>query len=248
MRWVSFFIKFTAIYFSFFSNLNGFAQLSAPDSNYYRSAVSTAINLYNRSSGDQSGLFNGMLYPGYPFLFKSGSPFFDSSRLDTGSVIYEGLLYEKLPLIYENLKDLVIINDNGFFIQLNNKKLNEFTIPGHHFIRQEENNKSNKSLTAGFYEVLYNGNIRVLKKTIKKIEDDLSSDNTVEKLITQSDYYFIKTDSTIFQVKNKKDIVDIFPDKKKEIKQFIKKNKLNFYDDKENTLIKITAYYEQIRR
>jgi hypothetical protein len=248
MKRVCLFLKFVLIYLFFFSTTPGFAQLSAPDSNFYKSAVSATINVYDRSTGDQSALYNCMLYTGYPFLFKSGSPFFDSTRLDTGSVTYDGKLYTHLPMLYENLKDLVLIKDIGFFVQLNDKKLHDFTIPGHHFVWIEENQKNNIGIISGFYEVLYDGNIRVLKKNVKQIVDDLSSDNVVEKVITQSDHYYLEKDSTLFQIKNKRDIMHFLSDKKKEIKQFIKRNKLNFYEDKGNALTQITAYYEQITK
>jgi hypothetical protein len=247
MNWHGIFFRFAATYSCIFSTGNIFGQLNPQDSNFYQSALSGTINLYNHSSGDQSELFNGILYPGYPFLFKSGSPFFDSSRSDTGTVLYAGILFSQLPLIYENLKDLVIINDNGYFIQLNNKKLTEFTFAGHHFIHLAENNKAGKNAITGFYEILYDGNIKVLKKTRKQIEDDLSSDNIVEKFITQSDYYFIQTESNFYEIKSKKDIHAIFTNKWKEIKLFIRRNQLKIKEDKGNTLVQITAYYERLR-
>jgi hypothetical protein len=248
MNWRCNFFRFAATYFCFFSARNLSAQFSESDSNFYQTVISHAISIYHHTSGDQSGLYNGILYPGYPFVFKSGTPFFDSSRSDTGSVFYDGILYENLPLTYEDLKDVVIVKDNGYYIELNSKKLNEFTIPGHHFIRLEEKDGNNSGLITGFYELLFKDSIYVLKKTVKKIEDDLSSDNVVEKLITQTDYYYIRKDSSLYLVRNKKDVTAILPDKKKEILQFIKKNKLNFSDDKGSTLVQIATYYEQLRK
>jgi len=248
MKWDGFLIRIVAIAACFFTKGNVSAQLSGDDSSFYQSAVSSAIESYHHTAGDQSGIYNGMVYSGYSFLFKSGSPFFDSKGMDSGSVVYEGMLYKNLPLIYDNLKDVVVIRDGEDFIQLNNKRLSEFEIPGHHFIRLDEDDIKNSEAIAGFYEILYKGKVTVWKKTIKKIAEDISTDNLVEKSITQSDYFYIRKDSILYPVKNKRDIKGIFSDQKASILQFIKKNKLSFGEDKGNTLIQITAYYEQTRK
>jgi hypothetical protein len=243
MKWDCIFFWIVSTCSCFFPAGHVIAQLSESDSSFYQLVVSGAVNLYHFSAGDQSGLYNGSLYPGYPFHFKNGSPFFNSNKLDTGSVIYDDILYENLPLLYDNLKDVVIIDDNGSQIQLNSKKISEFTLPGHHFIRLGKNDMNNsRIINTGFYEILYNGYNSVLKRVIKTIEDDLSSGEVVERVIHQSDYYYFKKDNAIYPAENKKDITAIFSDRKKEVQQFIRKNKLNLRKDKENVLLRIASY------
>jgi glutamate 5-kinase len=126
---------------------------------------------------------------------------------------------------------------------LNSKKISEFTLPGHHFIRLGKNDMNNsRIINTGFYEILYNGYNSVLKRVIKTIEDDLSSGEVVERVIHQSDYYYFKKDNAIYPAENKKDITAIFSDRKKEVQQFIRKNKLNLRKDKENVLLRIASY------
>jgi hypothetical protein len=247
VKWYNRIWRTAFIFHYFFSSASASAQSNKSDSIFYESADSEAINFYRQNIGDQSGLYNGSLYSGYPFQFESGTPFFGSSHLDTGSILYDGILYEHVPLLYENLKDLVIIKDNGYFIQLNNKKVKEFSIPAHQFVRLDGNSNSNKEINTGFYELLNKDSIAVLKKTVKKIMDDLSGDNVVQKQISVADHYYIKTESAVYEIKNKKDIMAIFAGKKKAIQQFIKKNKLNLGDDEAGSLIRIVSYYEQIR-
>ena len=247
MRWPNSSLRFAFIYLFLLSTKTLSAQLSGKDSGFYYAAVSQAVNLYHQSTGDQSGLYNGPMYTGYPFRFESGTPFFDNNSLDTGSILYDGIGYEQIPLLYENLKDLVIVMDNGYFIQLNSKKIKAFSIPGHRFIRLDENEKSLKGIRPGFYELLYNRQFSVLKKTVKQIMDDLSGDNVVQKLINQSDNYYIRKDSALYDIRGKKDLYALFPEKKKELQQFVKKNKLNFSDDRGSALVSIVAFYEKIR-
>ncbi len=249
MKWHYVFPWFLSIYFCFFLAGPASAQMSGADSNFYQSALSRAINLYYESAADQSGLYNGALYPGYPFPFKEGDPFFNSNQFDTGSVVYDGLLYNRVQLRYDNLKDVVIINDNGYWIQLNDKKVNEFTIPGHHFISLGKKEVNIEGIDRWFYELLYPGDhILVLKKIMKTIEEDLSNGHDIERIIHTSNYYYIKKDSVLYPIEKKKDLNVVFPDKKKEIQQLFKKNKIKFRRDKENALLKVAAYFEPIRK
>jgi len=70
----------------------------------------------------------------------------------------------------------------------------------------------------------------------------------VERTVLVSSHYYIKKDGIMYPVWKESDITDILQDKKKEIKQFIKKNKLKFRKDKDNVLVQIAAYYEQITK
>lgn len=243
-------IKFNGIFIffatSFFISQNALAQLSEADSSFYQSAISNTINFYHSSEGDQSPLYNGISYIHYPFRFREGTPYFAIEKPDTGSVYYDGTFYNKLLLIYNDLDDKLLTDDNGYLLELNKKKITAFTSAGHHFIRIEKN--SINDIRPGFYEVLYSGTATVLKKTMKKNNEDLSNGQNVQHYISSEDHYYIQKDKIIYIADNKKETGGIFPDKKKEILQYIKKNKLNFRKDKENALIQIATYYAQIRK
>lgn len=234
--------------FSIFFAAECEAQLTASDSDFYSSAVSNVIDQYHRAIGDQSGLYNGVLYPGYSFQLRGESPFFDSGKPDTGWILYDHVLYKDLPLYYDDLSGLVIIDDNGSKIQLNNKKIAEFSIDSHHFIQLGGKDKNDNELNTAFYEVLYSGNITVLKKRIKKMTDDLSDNEVVEKLITASDLFYIEKDGVIHPAENKKDLVAILAGKKEEMLRFIRINRLKFRKDTEKTILRVAAYYDQISK
>ena len=222
------------------------AQLNEADSLVYQSALANAVHLYYAKTGDQLLLYNGPMYRGYAYRFRDGSPFFNVEKPDTGSVYYDEKFYEKILLLYNNLDDILLADDNGYLIQLNEKKIKSFTLAGsYHFIRIEKNDINNNTPT-GFYEILYTGYIDVLKKTIKKINEDLSNGHDIQHYITSEDHYYIKKNNAFFPIDNKNEVADLFPEKKKEILKFFKKNKLNFRKDKENALIQFDSHYQEI--
>jgi hypothetical protein len=48
-----------------------------------------------------------------------------------------------------------------------------------------------------------------------------------------------------YAIKNQKDMLHLLGEKKKEIQKYLKKNKVKFKKDPENTLIKIAEQYNQ---
>ena len=225
------------------------AQLNKTDSAFYQSAILNAINIYHASAGDQTALYNGSLYYGYPFRFKQGTPYFVADTVwIKGSVTYDGILYKDVTIEYDNLQDFVIVQDSLYWVQLNGKKVSEFTLLNRHFVRLEKNNVNKDIVTTGFYEVLYNGNVSIFRKDIKQIHEEASIVEGVERAVIVSSHYYIKKGDMIYPVSKESEITDILPDKKKEIRQFLKKNKLKFRKDKDNTLLQVAAFYEQLTK
>ncbi len=188
------------------------AQINTGDSLFRRSAIAYAINTYQQSAGDQSGLYNGSLYPEYPFTFKEGSPFFLSDTWSTGSITYDHIPYNNIKMLYDNMKGVVIIEDNFYRMQLFEKKVNAFNIAGHSFIRPEN---LTSDMPAGFYELLYDGKIDVLKKEIKSIHQDASVYEGIERSIIQSDNYYIRKNNLFYPIRKESDILAALIDKKK---------------------------------
>jgi hypothetical protein len=231
--------------FLFFAG-NCQGQDSAADNNAYHTALSGIIAIYHQAIGDQAAIYNGPRYPGYLFQFRIGSPFFNSGKPDTGWIFYDSVLYKNLPLYFDDLSQAVIIEDNGYKIALHNQKLDEFAIGSHHFIRLEKKARNWGEFDRGFYEVIYQGNFSVLKKTAKRIVDDLSGGENAEKSISASDHFFIEKDSLVYPVNDSKELVVAAGSKKNELLRFIKQHKLNFRKDPENALLQLGPYYDQL--
>ena len=140
------------------------AQLSTDDSIFYRKAIGNSIAAYYASTGDQSRLYNGTQYPGYPFTFKEGIPFFNSDKPDTGSIVYDGLLYENVLLQYDELSGMVVMQDRTHHILFRNDLVSQFSMFNNTFIRIVKDSASRVLYETGFYNQLYHGKtIRIMK-------------------------------------------------------------------------------------
>jgi len=148
----------------FLSFKNVYAQDISVDSSFYKKALIYTEKVYHDSYGDQSALYNGSKYAQYQFRFKEGHPFFYSAELAVGEVIYDGIRYDSIMMSYDETKDVLVINDFGNRIQLLNEKIEQFKIFNSNFIRIEKDSSSNELVSSGFYHVLSEGNLTLLKK------------------------------------------------------------------------------------
>src|SRR6185312_11937875 len=201
---------------AFLSPVSVPAQSAADDSTSYQSAYTHTLAVYYRQLGDQSPIYNGRLYPGYGFSFREGIPYFLSGEFRQESVVYDGMKFDNVPLLYDDLSGVIISRDQGYWIQLINERVSSFTLSGHRFIRVLADSLNNGLSATGYYEVLYQGHSTVFKKTIKRIKEELSPAEGILRSIDQSDRYYIRMGKDYFHVKSKRELLNIFSDHRKQ--------------------------------
>ncbi|MEP7252497.1 MAG: hypothetical protein ABI683_08960 [Ginsengibacter sp.] len=214
-------------------------------------AIKNALNIYHQYMSPESNLYDGSEYTYntyYPFIINEGDPFFFSKNFDTGSVYYNGIVYEKVPLLYDIIHGEVLIRDPSQInvVRLNDKYIGWFTIYGHTFTKLIKDSTSANPLNTGFYAALYKGRTSLYKSVSKIFKENSASFQGLNKYTVETDEYFVKKNNDYFRIKNKKSLLKILGDRKKDINQYMKKNKLKFKKAKEYTLIKVVAYYDQL--
>jgi hypothetical protein len=200
--------------------------------------------------GDQSPFYNGSRYSPTGFIFRTGSPYFISDSFNLGSVVYDGILFDSVYLMYEDMRELLVArNNNNYLLQLVNPRVSSFIISGHSFIRLTADSLYRGIPKTGYYEILYPGRSQILKKTFKSIREEPSVDeNTIIRYIEERDDYYIRIRGSYQRVKSKTELLTLLHDHQKEIQKYIKKNKQNFRRSRENLLIMTAEYYDQIAK
>ncbi len=219
------------------------AQPAGKDSLATRAAYYNALQVYHKYLTPETGLYRGSEYVQYAYSLKEGHPYFDDGHMQKGAVLYNGILYENIPLLYDLVKEQVVIDDsyNNYTIFLINGQVDYFTIKAHLFIYFRDT-LNPSAPRRGFYEQLYQDRIALYKKEKKVIQEDLSS-GKLERNIEASASYYLKKGTAWYAVNNKKSLLAALDDRRREAKKFIRKNGLNVRRDKENTLLKVTAWY-----
>src|ERR1700712_2379316 len=148
-----------------FLTVSSKAQSAVDDSALYKKSISRAISIYHQAVAEQAGLFNGSQYANYPFHFaEDGFPYFKDSKAGQGSVTYDDILYENLHLQYDEVQEVVIMEDSARRIQLLNPRISAFTLFDNLFIRIVKDSTTRPLIRTGFYNVLYKGQHTLLKK------------------------------------------------------------------------------------
>ncbi|MEP6596336.1 MAG: hypothetical protein ABJA71_10340 [Ginsengibacter sp.] len=259
MRWFKL-VKIFFLSIFFISSYEASSQSSLVDS-AETSSLHNAIGLYHQFLSPETGLYSGSEYAYtfyYPFTIHEGHPFFLSKQFDTGSVFYNNVLYENVPLLYDLIMGELITRDptNEYAIRLNNERIGWFILSGHTFIKINRQSSGNIVLHQGliipflshyaFYDLLYNGTTALYKKPSKNFKEVSDIFVGIKKYVVESNEYFIEKNHQYYKIKNKKDLLLVMNNNKKAVEQFIKQNKLSLKKDKDNALKKIAAYYDSI--
>ena len=218
----------------------------APDTSFYRQSVNTVLNNYKASVQENLHLYTGKEYirPGHGM---KGTPFFESDSLLSGTVFYDGKPYENITLMYDLTDDAIIINNytGNNYIQLVPEKIDHFSVLQHKFERIKSDSATASFMRTGFYEKLFEGKMTVFVRREKRLKNITINDTNAEYI--QYDYYYIRINNSFYPVDDKRLLLNAAADKKDELKKFIKDNKINFNKDRGNALVKIAAYYSQIK-
>jgi len=200
--------------------------------------------IYKHSMYDQSGIYKGPEYGEYAHTLSESHPYFDTSAYQNGSVVYEGVLYENMPILYDIVYDLVIIRHYNKYhkIQLLSDKVSSFTIGDHHFIRLVDSNSN--VIQTGFYEQLYEGKLVVLKKYVKVIQP-IASMSEIKTKANAKNYFFVVQDGKYYSITNERSLMKIFGDRKNAVQAYLKSNKIKFRKQKQEAIVKGIAYYDQ---
>jgi hypothetical protein len=242
LRWLFAFLML--IFSSSFSILS--AQMSISDSLFYQKAVSNVVTGYHTAIADGSALFNGPKYSDWPKFRDGGHAFFNTIIPSNCSIVYDKVFYPNVYLMYDEISGLVIVQDATRRIQLETDKVAEFTIWDNHFVHLKKDSSTTAAMPDGFYQILYESKAhRLLKREEKRVEEDIrsASEGIIRSILTKK-LYFIQKKDVYYAVANKDDVLKVFNDRKKEVTQFIKRNKLDFGKDPDAALLKLIAFYD----
>ncbi len=228
-----------------------FGQTVTDDSTMQKIAIGHIVEAYNTSIGQQSRLFNGAEYDFYDPYIKGNAYFMDYNAFKQGTVYYDGIYYSKVPMMYDINRDLVVaLLYNGFSkYALISSRVQSFDLLDHHFVYAVADSlNTGSSVSTGFFEEIYGGNLQVLIKWSKSIQST-STQSTLETFFsTASKKTYLKKGNNYYSVGSEGSFLKVLKDKKKELQQYIKANKIRFKDNPEKAMYLIAAQYDQLTK
>jgi hypothetical protein len=199
---------------------------------------------YQRASGPDIPLYIGQEYIPNGRRTK-GFPFYQSNDPLPGSLYYNDALYNNLDIQYDLVLDGVVISNftGDGRIELIRDKLRNFSIGGHYFVYLAP---LKSSIKAGYYAQLYKGSVSVFERYEKK----LVFPSNLEDQPRYDDYHYsyVEKGGAYYEVGSEGALLDLFRDKKDQLKKYIRANRISFSRDWEGALVKTAAYYDELKK
>jgi len=141
------------------------------------------------------------------------------------------------------LKDEVIIQQpsSGLGIILFSRRVEYFSFLNSPFIYNHK--ADNSLLPEGFYEQLAKGKIHLMVK--RKVIIDEKITTQVNLKFIRVDHFYVLKDGVYYSIKNAKAFLELLPDKRKTIQQYLNRNKIKFRKAPESTLLTIAEQYNK---
>ena len=197
---------------------------------------------YFSSASNFARLYVGAVESQYQTLFWHDNPYYkENSSTYKGRISYHGVVYDDVQLRYDQYKQRVVILSPALnvFCVPDQEYVDWFEMDGHRFVHDPEDSLRYASLLCDgkangirlYHSVwkFYNGQKRVVGEKY-----------SVGTLRTIEHYTLITPDGENYHVERASDVANLFPEQKKQIKQFARKNHLSFSKSKrEQSLVKV---------
>ena len=196
---------------------------------------------YVSSASDFARLYVGSIEPQYQTWVWHDNPYYkENADMYTGRISYHGVVYDHVKLRFDQLKQCVVVLPprEKVFCLPEQEYIDWFEMDGHRYVHDPEDNSR-------FASLLCDGSTNGIRlyHSMWKIysgEKNLDGRKYLKTLHTEEQYTLITSDGEKHHVKRASDVAKLFPEQKKQIKQFAKKNRLYFSkSERENSLVKV---------
>ena len=224
------------------------AQSTSVDSVIRRDAYNQAVNNYFHSMAENSQLNQGIEVVEYSIPSQMHQ-YFLTDQFSPGEVVANGIRYPDAYLLYDLVHDKLVVRhfSNILKVEQISEKIESFGFQGHQFERVVADSASQTVISTGFYEVLHKGKpVSVYAKRTKSTEEQIK-DMQVVLLFNEKNRYFMKKDDSWYPVSDRKAALRVMADKKKEMEDFLRKNKIKFKKQPEQALSRMAAYYDSLK-
>jgi hypothetical protein len=221
-------------------------QVVASNNVLLDSGINNALKKYWSTIGSSAQIYDG---PQYKELliheYDTGHPYFFSDDWEAGSVRYDGILFTNVYIKYDiTLDKLVIENKSGNSIEINKNKVSSFSVAKHDFVKLAGDSLSGATISTGFFDVLYDGDIKAYAKRTKSIQQKIESYQN-KKIFKEKNRYYIYKDETYFPVSNKSSVLEVFSDRKAMLKKEISENNISFKGNREYAISQLARFYDE---
>ncbi|MCH7658178.1 MAG: hypothetical protein IIB05_07660 [Bacteroidetes bacterium] len=211
----------------------------------YDSTIYRWKKYFDLSYGPDYNLINGIKYL-YLYSNVDGHPFFGENQFHTGSLVIADREYQDVYLKYDLYNQNMILQYSPFTggteqILLKNEFIHEFKIDGKLFRKYSFSETGTR-----FYQVVTSGKIYCLYHWEKELRYSTLS---LYNFSPQKKVSYIVMKGKPYRFKSKKQFRRLFPvQHQKEIKQFIRNNKIRLKNESDGNMRRLLEFCNQLTK
>ena len=203
---------------------------------------------YFSAASDFARLYVGAVEPQYSKSLWHDIPYYKgNTNMYKGRISYHGVVYDDVQLRFDQLKQCVVVLSpvERVVCLPEQEYVDWFEMDGHRYVHDPEDSSRYASL-------LCDGSSNGLRlyHSVWKIygrERSFGGKKYLKTLEAEEQYMLMASDGAMYHVKRAKDVAKLFPEQKKQIKQFAKKNHLSFSKSKrEESLTRLVGSIEGV--
>ena len=184
---------------------------------------------YFALASDYARLYVGAVEAQYPKALWHELPYYKgNTTMYRGRISYHGVVYDNVLMRFDQLKQCVVVVPprEGVFCLPEQEFVDWFEMDGRRFVHDPEDGSRYSSLLS---DGSTNG-ICLYHCEWKDYGGDkvFEGKKYLKTLYTEERYTLVTPDGEAHHVKRASDVVKLFPEQKKQIKQYVKKNRLSF--------------------
>ncbi|MEM8848308.1 MAG: hypothetical protein AAGD17_14505 [Bacteroidota bacterium] len=181
----------------------------------------------------QTGLLNSGLYASHEYIeeyqvINDKHRFFESPNYLTGSVWFKDNPFHQVFLKYDLFEDQLIVYPKGVTaasaVKLNLAKVDSFQVKGRKFVKKNTVDIKSNAIN-GFFEVLSKGTDFTLLKRHRKTDVRKLNRNRVYYEFKDKNEYALEYKGVLYIIKNRKDVLNLFPINKDLQREMLAKRK-----------------------
>ncbi|HTN22040.1 MAG TPA: hypothetical protein VL125_16290 [Pelobium sp.] len=217
------------------------------DSLFVAKVSNNITSHYLNQLGSGAPIYNGKKYIPDVRLDEHGHTLFINDQYTNGEFVYNGYAYKDKSLMYDLVYgQLVLLNfDKVGGIVVKSDMVDSFSLHNHKFINIKPAQIKDKEITPGYYDLLYDGDVALLAKRIKKITES-TTQYKVERTVAQENTYYLYKNNKYNLVKGKKSLLKLLHNTNPQNLQYIKSHRLNFRKSKENAMVELVKFHDSI--
>ncbi len=198
--------------------------------------------------GSDDFVFQGRKYT-YRNIKANGDPYFNSPVWKEAVIYSNGRSYSGLTIQYNIEQDIIIlqvINPQGKtdFIYADNDMIDSLRFDDHFFVNLQKVNSLIQ--TKGFYEVVFAGDLLYVMKHSKQFVRNYNAINPYGAYTKQVSVLYIIQNNKLTACPAKKNFLHYFESHKKEIRQFMRQQHIQFRKAEKNDLKVLCRYADEI--